>query len=62
MAYQHGATREEVAETAVLAVYMGGGPAAVYAADALRAYDQFAGVRLVIEARITQEGSQCFTF
>ena len=45
MAYQHGATREEVAETAVLAVYMGGGPAAVYAADALRAYDQFAGTK-----------------
>ena len=45
MAYQHGATREEVAETAVLAVYMGGGPAAVYAADALRAYDQFAGIK-----------------
>ena len=45
MAYQHGATREEVAETAVLVVYMGGGPAAVYAADALRAYDQFAGIK-----------------
>ena len=30
MARQHGATREEVAETVVLAVYMGGGPAAVY--------------------------------
>ena len=34
MAYQHGATREEVAETATLAVYMGGGPAAVYGARA----------------------------
>jgi len=45
MAHQHGATREEVAETAALAVYMGGGPAAVYAADALRAYDQFAGTK-----------------
>jgi alkylhydroperoxidase/carboxymuconolactone decarboxylase family protein YurZ len=45
MAHQHGATREEVAETAVLAVYMGGGPAAVYGADALRAYDQFAGTK-----------------
>jgi AhpD family alkylhydroperoxidase len=42
MAYQHGATREEVAETVALAVYMGGGPAAVYGGDALRAYDQFA--------------------
>lgn len=41
MAHQHGASRDEVAETATLAVYMGGGPAAVYGADALRAYDQF---------------------
>ena len=41
MALQHGATREEVAETVALAIYMGGGPAAVYGADALRAYDQF---------------------
>ncbi len=42
MAHQHGATREEVAETVALAIYMGGGPAAVYGGDALRAYDQFA--------------------
>ena len=41
MAHQHGATREEVAETVALAVYMEGGPAAVYGGDALRAYDQF---------------------
>jgi AhpD family alkylhydroperoxidase len=40
MAHQHGATRDEVAETVALAVYMGGGPAAVYGADALRVYDQ----------------------
>jgi AhpD family alkylhydroperoxidase len=38
-----GATREEVAETLGMCVYMGGGPALMYAADALRAYDQFAG-------------------
>ncbi|WGU41403.1 carboxymuconolactone decarboxylase family protein [Phenylobacterium sp. NIBR 498073] len=44
MAHQHGATREEVAETAALAIYMGGGPAAVYGADALRAYDQFSAI------------------
>lgn len=43
MAHQHGATREEVAETVALAIYMGGGPAAVYGGDALRAYDQFSG-------------------
>jgi AhpD family alkylhydroperoxidase len=42
-AHKHGATREEVAETVALALYMGGGPAAVYGADALRAYDEFAG-------------------
>ncbi|WP_159589670.1 carboxymuconolactone decarboxylase family protein [Chelativorans xinjiangense] len=43
MAHQHGASRTEVAETVALAVYMGGGPAAVYGGDALRAYDQFSG-------------------
>lgn len=37
-----GATRGEVAEVAAMSVYMGGGPALMYAADALRAYDQFA--------------------
>lgn len=35
------ATREEVAETLAMAVYMGGGPSLMYAADALRAYDEF---------------------
>ena len=39
-AHKHGATRQEVAETVALAPCMGGGPAAVYGADALRAYDQ----------------------
>lgn len=43
MAHQHGATRQEVLETIALAVYMGGGPAAVYGGDAVRAYDQFSG-------------------
>lgn len=36
-----GATREEIAETMGMAVYMGGGPSLMYAADALRAFDQF---------------------
>lgn len=36
-----GATREEVSEVLGMAVYMGGGPSLMYAADALRAYDQF---------------------
>jgi len=35
------ATREEVAEVLGMAVYMGGGPSLMYAADALRAYDEF---------------------
>jgi len=38
-----GATREEVAEAMAMAIYMGGGPSLMYAADALRAYDQFKG-------------------
>lgn len=43
MAHQHGVTRQELLETVALAVYMGGGPAAVYGGDAVRAYDQFSG-------------------
>ena len=42
MAYEHGATRNEIEETVALAIYMGGGPAVVYGGDALRAWDQFA--------------------
>lgn len=37
-----GATRDEIAEVMSMCVYMGGGPALMYAADALRAFDQFA--------------------
>jgi len=36
-----GATKEEMAEVMAMCVYMGGGPALMYAADAMRAYDQF---------------------
>ena len=36
-----GTTREEVAEVLGMAIYMGGGPSLMYAADALRAFDQF---------------------
>ena len=42
-AHKNGATREEILETIAVAVEMGGGPSAVYGADALAAYDQFAG-------------------
>lgn len=38
-----GATREEVCEVLGMAVYMGGGPSLMYAADALRAFDQVKG-------------------
>ena len=36
-----GATREEVEETLGMAIYIGGGPSLMYAADALAAYEQF---------------------
>lgn len=36
-----GATKEELAEVMAMCVYMGGGPALMYAADAMRAFDQF---------------------
>ncbi len=36
-----GATREEISEVMAMCVYMGGGPALMYAADGLRAFDQF---------------------
>ena len=39
-AIRKGATRGEVAETAAVAIEMGGGPAAVYGAQALEAFDQ----------------------
>jgi len=38
-----GATREEMSDVLSMCVYMGGGPALMYAADALRAFDQFSG-------------------
>ena len=41
-AQRHGATREEVADSIGVAVELGGGPAAVYGAEALAAFDQFA--------------------
>ena len=38
---KQGASREEILETLGMAVYMGGGPSMVYAAEALDAFDQF---------------------
>ena len=40
-AVRQGATREEVMETMGMAIYMGAGPAVMYAAQAVEAYDQF---------------------
>lgn len=40
-----GATRAEVVETLGMAVYMGGGPSVMYAADAMHALDQFQALR-----------------
>ncbi len=36
-----GASRAEVAETLGMAIYMGGGPSLMYAADAIAAFEQF---------------------
>lgn len=38
-----GATRQEIAEVLGMAVYMGGGPSLMYAAEALQAFDEAAG-------------------
>ena len=37
------ASRQEIEEALGMAVYMGGGPSLMYAADAIVAYEQFAG-------------------
>jgi AhpD family alkylhydroperoxidase len=37
-----GATRDEIAETVTVCIYMGGGPAYMYGVKALEAYDQLA--------------------
>jgi hypothetical protein len=40
-----GATREKVLETTGMAAYMGAGPSAMYAGQALGAYSQFAAAK-----------------
>ena len=37
-----GATRDEIAETISMCIYLGGGPALMYGAKALKAHDDFA--------------------
>ncbi len=44
-ALRQGATRAEIMETVGLAIYMGAGPSAMYAAKAVEAFDQFASRR-----------------
>jgi len=45
-----GATRQEIAEVLAVTLQMGGGPSMVYAADALRAYDEFAATTPIVKA------------
>ena len=40
MALEHGATREELGDVCAMAMTMGGGPALMYAARALAAWDE----------------------
>ena len=39
-----GASRQELDETLAVAVYMGGGPSLMYAANAIAAFEEFSGV------------------
>ena len=45
-----GAKREELMEALAVAVYMGGGPSLMYAAEAVHAYDEFAATPPVAAA------------
>lgn len=45
-----GATRQEIAEMLAVTLQMGGGPSMVHAADALRAYDEFAATPAAAKA------------
>ena len=38
-----GVTREELLETLSMAVYMGGGPSVIYAAESLKAFEELSG-------------------
>lgn len=45
-----GATKQEVEEAIGVSVYMGGGPALMYAADALSAFEQFEKLQTRVQA------------
>ena len=40
-----GATKEEIEETLGMAIYMGGGPSLMYAADAMLAFEQYKHIK-----------------
>ena len=42
-----GVTRDELAETLGMAIYMGGGPSLMYAAEAMQAFEEFSNSRNV---------------
>jgi AhpD family alkylhydroperoxidase len=45
-----GASRAEIEEALGMAIYMGGGPALMYAADAMDAFDQFQNLETIVSA------------
>lgn len=53
-AVDHGASREEVLETLAMAIYMGAGPAVMYASHAIEAFDQFAEAKAEPAVRAAQ--------
>ena len=46
-ALEHGASREEVLEALGMAIYMGAGPAVMYASHAIEAFDQLGAAGMV---------------
>lgn len=48
-AVRQGASRDEVMEAMGMAIYMGAGPAVMYAAQAVEAFDQFSGAKAAAE-------------
>ena len=48
---EHGASREEVLEALGMAIYMGAGPAVMYASHAIEAFDQLQPAKKVEAAR-----------
>ena len=47
-----GASREQLTEALAVAVYMGGGPSLMYAADAVHAYDEFVRAKAVARTEV----------